>query len=339
MILVDALFINNSGGKILLDYFIDRLEKTEKRIFYLLDERVKSHHPEIKSSNIVFYLKGSLVSRYDFYSKISEDFSSVFCFGNLPPSIRFDCKVFTYLHQTLYLSFPKNLNWKVKLSFKLKRLVWKYFLRNTDYIIVQTHLLAGQLENRNIIPRDKILILPFFSFSTLADICQEKTIKEKGSYIYISNAPKYKNHIKLIEAFCRFYDKKKCGKLSLTVSDDFPDLLKLIGEKKILGYPIFNLGFINQNELIKIYKRSEYLIYPSLTESFGLGILEAINFKCKVIGANLDYMHEVCVPSLTFNPYSVDSIYKALINSNEATLPVSINKVTNKIENIINLLV
>jgi hypothetical protein len=41
MILIDALYINNSGGKVLLDYLIEELEKTDKEVFYLLDERIQ----------------------------------------------------------------------------------------------------------------------------------------------------------------------------------------------------------------------------------------------------------------------------------------------------------
>ena len=41
MILIDALHINNSGGKILLDYLIKSIEKSNIEVFYLLDDIVK----------------------------------------------------------------------------------------------------------------------------------------------------------------------------------------------------------------------------------------------------------------------------------------------------------
>ena len=56
MILIDAIYINTGGGKILLDYLIEELEKTDKQIFYLLDKRIEKEKYIIKPSNIILYL-------------------------------------------------------------------------------------------------------------------------------------------------------------------------------------------------------------------------------------------------------------------------------------------
>ena len=44
MLLIDAIYINTGGGKILLDYLIEELEKTDKQIFYLLDKRIQKEN-------------------------------------------------------------------------------------------------------------------------------------------------------------------------------------------------------------------------------------------------------------------------------------------------------
>ena len=41
VLLIDALHINDSGGKILLDFFIDSIENSKIEAFYLLDKRIK----------------------------------------------------------------------------------------------------------------------------------------------------------------------------------------------------------------------------------------------------------------------------------------------------------
>ena len=63
------------------------------------------------------------------------------------------------------------------------------------------------------------------------------------------------------------------------------------------------------------YQTSEFLIFPSLTESFGLGLVEGIENGCKVIAANLPYTFAVCTPSIVFDPYVVGSIVNALEQS------------------------
>src|SRR5690606_3397267 len=103
-----------------------------------------------------------------------------------------------------------------------------------------------------------------------------------NSYIYVSNANVHKNHSTLIEAFCMFYDEFGLGVLTLTVDKSFSAVYELIKLKKAQGYPINNIGFVNRNFLEEQYKKHQYLIYPSLSESFGLGLVEAIENGCKV---------------------------------------------------------
>ena len=93
MILVDALYINSGGGKVLLDYLIQELEKTDKKIYYLLDNRIKDNIQQIKDTNKVLYLPASFNKRHLFYKENKNLFSTVLCFGNLPPNIRLKAKV------------------------------------------------------------------------------------------------------------------------------------------------------------------------------------------------------------------------------------------------------
>ncbi|MDE7125477.1 MAG: hypothetical protein K2O12_03230, partial [Muribaculaceae bacterium] len=46
----------------------------------------------------------------------------------------------------------------------------------------------------------------------------------------------------------------------------------------------------------------------------GLGIIEAVEAGCDVIGADLPYMHSVCKPSAVFEPYSSESIVSAVLD-------------------------
>src|SRR5690606_13519896 len=119
------------------------------------------------------------------------------------------------------------------------------------------------------------------------------SVREKNTYLFVSNATDHKNHKNLIEAFCKFFDKQQVGKLILTVSDFYAETFALIGKKIDEGYPIENIGFVKRDELGEIYQNAEYLIYPSLAESFGLGLLEAVDQGCKVIGADLPYTYAV----------------------------------------------
>ena len=335
MILLDAIDINNSGGKILLDYLIQELEKTEKSVFYLLDKRVEKTVPFLtaKSSNVVF-LEASLINRHKFYLKNKNRFSSVLCFGDLPPSLRLNAQVYTYFHQQLYIKFPNDIPFTHKVLFTLKRSVLKYLFNYSDYWMLQTSTIKDNFQKKFKTSDEKLLLMPFYPPMNKV----ENVIKEKHTYVYVSNAPPHKNHIRLINAFCLFYDKHKKGKLTLTIDENFPHLLALINEKKILNYPINNIGFIEREQLNEVYQSSKYLIFPSLAESFGLGIVEAIEHGCKVIGADLPYIYAACEPSLIFDPFDELSISNALSQSLAENIKPSICHIHNKIDELISIL-
>lgn len=333
MILIDTLYINDSGGKVLLDYLITELEATSKKVFYLLDQRVKGKIPNIKPENKVIFLKASLLARHRFYLKNKENFASIFCFGNLPPNIRTSAKVYTYFHQLLYLNLPENMQVQKKVVYKIKTGILNFFKKNTDYWLVQTSLVKSGLSVKYGINPSGILELPFYPpFPTNVILP-----KIPNSYLYVSNAVPHKNHELLIEAFSQFYKQYKKGTLTLTISNDFPLLLQLVKEKQNEGVPIVNIGFVARDELQKLYAETEFFVFPSLTESFGLGIVEAIENGCKVIGADLPYTFAVCEPSLIFNPNDKSSIINALSLSLQNTKE-SVAKVKNTIHYLLKLL-
>lgn len=335
MVLVDALYINNGGGKILLDYLISKLNKSDLEVYYLLDDRINGIHPEINSDRVL-YLKGSFLKRHSFYSDNKHRFSKVFCFGNLPPSIKLDAVVVTYFHQAMYLDIPREFSFLEQVKFKLKIAILKQIAKNTDYWLVQSGLIKEKLRSKFHFKPEAIKILPFYpQFEPL----RTASVREMNTYLYVSNATPNKNHKRLIKVFCEFYDTHKIGKLIFTVNEDYPEVLGLIENKLSEGYPIENIGFVNRLTLQKKYLSSEFLIFPSLTESFGLGLTEAIECGCMVIGADLPYTHEVCEPTLVFNPLDERSIYSAFEDSlNKNKLKLSLPRIHNNIDQIIGLL-
>jgi glycosyltransferase involved in cell wall biosynthesis len=338
MILIDALYVNNGGGKILLDYLISNLENFDLNVFYLLDDRIAGKHPEIDSEKYI-YLKASLIERHKFYKKNKNSFTKVFCLGNLPPTIRMGNEVFTYFHNSVLLEIPKEFSLVERCKFRLKIAILKNIAKNTDYWIVQSNLMKDRLQSKYHFKSEKIKVLPFYPQFTLLS---ENFVREENTYLYVSNATPHKNHKILIEVFCDFYDQYKKGKLIVTVNEEvvlFSTVLDLIKEKQELGYPIENLGFVNRLTLQKKYLSSAFLIFPSLTESFGLGLVEAIECGCKVIGADLPYTYEVCMPSLVFDPNDKASIFSVFEKSlNEAELKSSISIIKNEINMIVDLL-
>ena len=337
MLLLDALYINNSGGKILLDYLIDQLEQSNINVCYLLDKRIKNQERNIKISNTIYYIEGSLVQRHRFYKMHSTSFNKVLCFGNLPPTVRLKTPVFTYFHQKLFISIPNDMPVRQKITLRLKTIVFKFLQPHTDYWLVQTDIVKQDFMAKfSKIESEKVILMPFFPQIRTGEV--EKIERKKHSYVYVSNGSPHKNHIRLIDAFVKFYNIHQLGELHLTIGTEFSKINAIIQSLKSQGYPIINRGLINRSEIAKVYNNAEYLIFPSLSESFGLGLIEAIENGCKVIGADLPYTYAVCNPSIVFNPLNIDDIVKTLEMTLENNIKPTQQLVYNKIDELIEIL-
>ena len=336
MILIDATYVNELGGKNLLEYFLKSID--EKRLttlfFVLLDKRIS-----LKLSNLenYFYMEASESNRLKFYKKNSNKFSKIFCFANVPPPINLKIDTFIYFHNDLLIDIYKtDFSFKRKIVFLLKRFYIKLRNRKNYKWLVQTDLIKEKLSQKMAINKSRILTLPFY-FENFTELKKEKP---PNSFLYVSGYLPHKNHLRLVKAFVVAAEKfNKSIYLNLTLKkNDFNTLMKSFS-KVPSNLVINNLGVLNLEEINLAYENNENMIFPSLKESLGLPLIEATLKQLYVLCSNLEYTHYVIEPSLSFNPLEIEdisnSIYKTL-TLNDLNKPKLIIK--NKIDQIINML-
>ena len=128
---------------------------------------------------------------------------------------------------------------------------------------------------------------------------------KKYDFCYVSLAHPHKNHIVLLESMKILSDNGTVISLAVTIETDKIELINKINAINSLGVvKIENLGVISKSDVCKLYAESKCLIFPSKEETFGLGLIEAVEMKLDVIAADLDYVYQVISPSMVFNPES-----------------------------------
>ena len=137
-------------------------------------------------------------------------------------------------------------------------------------------------------------------------------MKESNLYfIYVGNAYPHKNLKRLIEAMVSLNKKVKENiELYLVSSRNVftKRLEKLIMKLEAEDY-IKLLGFVPDEKLKFLYKRSLAFVFPSISEGFGLPGLEAMNSQTLVACSDIPVFKEIYkdVP-IYFNPFDVNSI-------------------------------
>lgn len=329
MLLIDATYIINGGAKILLEYLLDQINKYQIEYILLVDNRIS-----IKDKNLVT-ISNSEIDRKYFYKKNIKTFKKIFCFANVPPPIKIqNIDVYIYFHNLLLLN-SKGSSFSIKniILFKLKFLYIKYKNVKQYKWIVQTNYIKKELTKHDSFKKNKIFVIPFYNLSK--KVFNKSINKDIATFAYISSGNPHKNHLLLFKAWSQINRKYKF-KLYVTIGDEYPNLLNKINDLKKNGCLIENLGNISQEYVFKLLNQVQYIIYPSLYESFGMPLVEAAFFDCKILASDLPYVYEVVSPSIVFNPNNLESIVNAVVDKKNTKSTKLIT--SNKINNLINLL-
>lgn len=311
-VLIDSVYINSGGGKIILIEIINKLEKLNliDNFYFLFDKRLENNEEIIfKGLNHKFILAKEQL-RNKFYKEKKETFSSFVCLSNVPPPIFISKPVHIFFHNDLLLSpFRSNLSLTNKVLNFIKK----------QYIIYRNNKKYNWYVQSNLMYQKSIIHLRLnSSILHITPIFKEKKInylnKERHSFLYVSNGSRHKNHKRLFLAFVKAANKiNSVIKINLTLSKN--EFINSPYSKKTTpkNLIIVNHGQLEFSKLEKIYKKTEFLIFPSLNESFGLPLIESINYNCKVLAPNLNYVNEVIKPSIQFDPFSISNLSESII--------------------------
>jgi glycosyltransferase involved in cell wall biosynthesis len=337
MILIDAVYIHESGGKALLEYLVAVLQKKNKPFFLLLDARLKSDFINVLEEENYKQIEALENNRKLFYSSLDNKIKSILCFSNVPPPLSIkQVPVFILFQNTLILSgfFEKNrytVKQKILLALRRHYIHWKN--KKKYQWIVQTSSMKNRLINKLGVVENAVSVITFFNEDVFS--FTEKTGPFR--FLYVADGVPQKNHTKLLDAWEYLFEQYQVSpELHLTIPERFTDLNKRIVELTAKGLHIVNHGRINKPSLNKLYSECQYLIFPSLAESFGLPLLEAVQAGCGVLAADLPYVYDVIKPSAVFNPFKPEEIANLIaeILRNNQVLPAEI-VVKNEIEKLL----
>ena len=137
----------------------------------------------------------------------------------------------------------------------------------------------------------------FFPIQDLFKIQQFKTKYQLFDpfILFLGTIEPRKNVLRLVKAYFELKNQQKiiyklviCGKKGW----GYEEIFKFIKEKKLEKDVIF-LGYIDESEKNLLINSSEFVVYPSLYEGFGLPVVEALACGKAVITSNNSSLHEV----------------------------------------------
>ncbi len=161
-------------------------------------------------------------------------------------------------------------------------------------ILVPTKFGKADLLDRYRINSDKVLVTNEAADKLIAQLVKPSYEGMNNFLLSVGNSYPYKNLNLLIEAFHESLAKHPDLKLVLVGPDDpFFDQLKSRARELEIDKSVIFTGRVSDGELVWLYQNAKLLIFPSLSEGFGLPGLEAMAQGTPVLAA-----HASCLPEV-----------------------------------------
>ena len=244
---------------------------------------------EIELPKLIYQVHADLCfSHTNFLSRRHLSCPSLLLFHNAG----FFSNFFTRLQLIYYTSFKDAFLWKQKTK-------WAYSsLKRATAITVQTNVLAGKIVKRLKIAPEKIFTISH-GLGLLNNIALETRLFPNNSCWRIGYITKFgvqKDFDTAIKAISQLKNIGLRIKLVLTLDPnirEYPSILQQIRHYGIEDI-VENLGDITNPEGIKkVYESLHLFIFPSVIESFGFTLVEAMASGLPVIVADTDSNREV----------------------------------------------
>lgn len=179
---------------------------------------------------------------------------------------------------------------------------WRWFRKKVTRVITVSEFAKNEISRVYKLPQEMISVV---YHGVNHNIFSPEGESQSGKYLLVVGANRrIKNVERIFMAYKRLAIKDKPEMIAV-----LPDYKKL---HDIKGLIIVRKG-LEPAELAKYYRGAIALVFPSLRESFGMPILEAMASGCPVITSNTSACAEVAVDAaILVDPRSVDEIANAI---------------------------
>jgi len=192
--------------------------------------------------------------------------------------------------------------------------------RNTDAIIADSNNTKEEIGKYLDIPGNKITTVYLGAgkeFKPIRKTTAQKILLDKYGIhhkfvLFVGMIEPRKNLARLVEAFKNAKDRNT--KLVIVGKKGWhtKELSNTIKKVELQNDVIFT-GYVPDEDLIMFYNATEFFIYPSLYEGFGIPVIEAMACGCPVITSNISSMKEISGDSaILVEPQNVENITTAI---------------------------
>lgn len=231
------------------------------------------------------------------------------CTSNTAPVFT-DIPIVTTLHDIIYLEksylqiLKSSATTYQKFGNVYRKMIVPKVMRNSKVVITVSYYEKNRISECFELQNNKKLHAVYNGvgshFVPISDSTELNRVKDKYNlpdryFFFLGNTDPKKNTKGTLKAYSDFLKNSGSDYKLVMLDYDLVELKKIleeIGDSELINQIILT-GYVKNTDLPAIYSLCEIFLYPSLRESFGIPILEAMSCGVPVITANTSSMPEV----------------------------------------------
>jgi len=216
------------------------------------------------------------------------------------------------VHDVSFLEHPEYFTW---FRAKQLRLTVRRTVKAASCVLTVSEFSKRRIVDAYQLPDDKVAVLPDGVSSVFHPVAREVAQRSMRTslpcvpfVLTVSDLQPRKNHLGLIHAFEELMRAHPLLPHHLVIVGKetwYADVVRAAAKKSQVSERIHFTGFVDDEELRRLYGACDLFVYPSFYEGFGLPILEAMACGRAVACSNTSAMPEVAdSAALLFDPCS-----------------------------------
>lgn len=164
-----------------------------------------------------------------------------------------------------------------------KRNWTSYIMRKADAVLTVSNHLKQEILKANIIPKQ--ILVTHNPVDT--DLFGLKKLNLNKTFLFVGRLDNFKGALRCLKAFDLIHDKIPDWKYTIVGDgEDNNAIINYLNSKPKLKQKVKLTGQLSKSEISKELQHSDFLVFPSKHESFGLVITEALSSGLPVIVGN-----------------------------------------------------
>jgi len=235
----------------------------------------------------------------------------------LPPLC--PCRSVVSIHDIIFEQFPQFFS---RFEVLRSKTLFPWSARRADHIITLSQFSKNEIVSRYHVPPEKVSVIyeaPRREFRPMnRGQCQEKLVQKyriRSPFIlYVGRVQARKNLLRLVDAFARLSSRGIDEQLVVVGGHDWlaERVKHRVAELNLTDKVRFT-GYVDLSDLPLFYNAAELFVFPSISEGFGIPVLEALACGVPVVTSYGSSLEEISGGAAVLaDPFSIDSIAGAI---------------------------